>query len=1003
MVEYLNQSGGFTHYWIAIKNIFPSEKRFLVDAFNIIHTNKDANGIIETVIYFDNIQSAEIVENSSYDQPEELLEVIARNIDNLNWLGYDSYNDETLDYIKECMIHEEVAFQGEVTLVSGVDQDELEKIKETGEYKLNLEQVIMLVSKLETLSKQHEERKYEIVTLAINYLSIYTKRGYFIVAYKLITFDPKKQSLVLGKDILFNYDFANPEIPDFKHNLRNYLDVEMDEFTELFIKDRPNAVKMLFDEVRKRREEKIEEKPYIFELRRRNTQAIEKEINHIKLMKAKDLLETPLEAFFGNMNQKKLKRVRHVDVVLLNDQANINQLRVIYNALIQPITYVQGPPGTGKTATIMHILISAFFNNQKVLVSSSNNKPINDIFEKISEIENEKGRLITLPFLRVGNNDENLKTLNNLKEFLGRIKHLQTDDEKLKRHEIDKRSRTKQINYLLQQYEKGIELEEQIDALMTSIKVSTTNLAYQVLTHEKLSRLQIEYESLEKIHENDIKKLLLKVDPSFYTWLFFTSIKHFKRLFTEKYSNLLAIINNDNDDARIKEFNNYLRDEKSFKNLQEVFPVILTTNHSAHKLGPPDHHFDLAIIDEAGQCSIGPSLYAMARARRLLLVGDHNQLKPVIAILPETNKVLMKKYNLSSVYDYVENSILTAMKKVDVISKDVLLREHYRSRKKIIDYSNKKYYSNLLILKDEPSNLPNALVFIDCPSNINDVQNEKNIAPTELRAIIADIKASKYKDKKIGIITPFRNQTELIRIYLEQEKLSNVDVGTIHTFQGDQKDIIYFSAAVTAQTRDRTFDWLKNNHQLINVAITRAREKLVVVTDYNEIMRRSTIDNALFEMVRYVKNNGIGITITPAEENKYLIGGNFKNYSSEAEKEFFETIQHILTHDTRFKVKEGVAVSSIFSRLPNTILHEYGLKAEFDFVVFRVVNKLEIPVLIIELDGDEHTKNDVVIRRDKLKEEICRKNGIILYRIHNDYARRYMYIKPIIFDLLNTI
>src|SRR5690606_35390961 len=134
------------------------------------------------------------------------------------------------------------------------------------------------------------------------------------------------------------------------------------------------AKELLHSEVIKYKET-LDDRPYIFELKRRVITHIEKEFNAIKLAKANNTLTTPLYAFFGNMTKSKLSKKRSFDVVLIDDRANIDQLRVIYNSLFQPITYVQGPPGTGKTATIINILISAFFNGQKVLVSSNNNKP----------------------------------------------------------------------------------------------------------------------------------------------------------------------------------------------------------------------------------------------------------------------------------------------------------------------------------------------------------------------------------------------------------------------------------------------------------------------------------------------------------------------------------------------------------------------------------------------------------------------------------------------------
>ena len=52
--------------------------------------------------------------------------------------------------------------------------------------------------------------------------------------------------------------------------------------------------------------------------------------------------------------------------------------------------------------------------------------------------------------------------------------------------------------------------------------------------------------------------------------------------------------------------------------------------------------------------------------------------------------------------------------------------------------------------------------------------------------------------------------------------MDHVVCGTVHAFQGDEKDIILFSTAITDQTQKTTYEWLKNNKELINVATSRA-------------------------------------------------------------------------------------------------------------------------------------------------------------------------------------
>jgi len=591
-----------------------------------------------------------------------------------------------------------------------------------------------------------------------------------------------------------------------------------------------------------------------------------------------------------------------------------------------------------------------------------------------------------------------LSSLNYLKEILPLYKNLKNDDAKLEAHAMNKKENMKVVNGILERYEEIIDLEEEIDALKSlkeKLKDNLRSLAIDALLNQKEMKLK----TLPRVDDSEIEPLLTKVDQRFLTWLFFTSIKHLKRIYEPKNKKLLEIILSNDDEERVKEFNKYTMNEENMNNLLRIFPIILSTNQSSFRLGKQQTIFDLVILDEAGQCSIGHSLFTIARGHRLLLVGDQNQLRPVVTMAPETNKVLMKKFNISSSYDYQTNSILLTMQKQDTISKFVLLRYHYRSRKEIIEFSNKKYYKGQLKIETRTDdNLPPALEIINVDSQNSKSSDLRNISFMEVQAIVNRIK--KETSNSIGVISPFRNQANIIEAQLKEEGLDNVTVGTVHVLQGDEKDVIYLSTSITPHTLDKTFDWVKNNEELINVATTRAKKRFVLVTDTKEIEKRSKITNDLSELVEYVKKNGKDVKLKESDKTGFINGANYKSYNSRKEQEFIDTINHILTLGNKFILKPKVRVASILDQFTSPIKNDYGLKAEFDLVIFKKVNTTQVPVLVIELDGEEHYHDPRVLKRDKLKEEICRDNHIKLLRIHNDYSRRYMYLKDILLDIL---
>ena len=72
-------------------------------------------------------------------------------------------------------------------------------------------------------------------------------------------------------------------------------------------------------------------------------------------------------------------------------------------------------------------------------------------------------------------------------------------------------------------------------------------------------------------------------------------------------------------------------------------------------------------MDESSQCNIAHSLIPISKANSLLLVGDPNQLKPVIILENSINDDLMNKFNIPSSYNYVNYSILDVMRNHDNI------------------------------------------------------------------------------------------------------------------------------------------------------------------------------------------------------------------------------------------------------------------------------------------------------------------------------------------------
>ena len=347
----------------------------------------------------------------------------------------------------------------------------------------------------------------------------------------------------------------------------------------------------------------------------------------------------------------------------------------------------------------------------------------------------------------------------------------------------------------------------------------------------------------------------------------------------------------------------------------------------------------------------------------------------------------MEKYNVPEKYNYKTNSILDVMVENDNISKYILLKYHYRCGKKIIDFSNQRYYNNSLNL---------SYILNDGDLKVIDVKNQnvkqKNEAYDEASAIVDYIIRNKVDDT--FIITPFVNQKEIIQDLLKSKNITNIDCGTIHSLQGAERNTIIFSPAISPKTSKKTFEWIKDNYELINVAITRAKNKLIIAADKEVINTLSDKKDDLYNLIQYAKNNG-KIIVPPNESIKIEIG---KSNASFAEDEFFKTISHFCSCHKTFEAERNVKLSKI---IKNGINYNVS-KMEFDLVLYeKNMFGSKKPVIAFEVNGGEHF--GVVAREmsDKTKMTLCQENGITLILIPNSFVKAYEYIADIIMSSKN--
>lgn len=975
-VEYRNKQQNVTKYWIGIKNINPYKKLLIVDGLNVATSEmKELN------LYYDSIIDANLIEGSFCKINSKLLEDIEEHTSRYSFIFNNVANLKLLDYYSECNKLDNTPYRNDYKLIDELDVDVIGE----GDYNLSNEQFDHLVKVYNYDAKNKSQNKMpRSVSLCMNICSIHTKKGLYVLAYKKLLFDVKNRTLTQDDEVSVCREFT---VDGVKISAHWFLDA--DEF-QLLDKFEENA-ELIKDLITKNNPEYngVDDMPYVMALSRDFTINLDEEYNAILKMYEDNTVTYPIKAFFGDLTDKP-RRIKNYPLALYNDKVNLDQLLVIHNGLKYPVLYVQGPPGSGKTNTILNTVVTAFFNNKTVLISSYNNHPVDEIYQKLSHLK-YNGDDIPFPIIRLGNSEKLKDAIKQIRLLFKITSSMQVFDSSLNRKKTYEEHKTKALSDLLRKYEEKLDLSERKEMIKTMLS-SSSNLPFLAnLQGEQLVNVNNTLKEIGEITDDDIKPLISHDRLELFKFLNFTSAKFIKRLSEPKYEELTDIIFTKDLNEAVRQLNQYLSNDENFQKFLKIFPVVATTNISAHRLGEPKQYFDMVIMDEASQCNTAVALVPIIRGEQLLLVGDPQQLKPVILLDERNNLILKKRYNITDEYDYRNKSVYQTFLSADAVSDEVLLSYHYRCHPKIIGFNNKKYYNNKLNIRSS-DNEKHPLEFIECHSKDTTL---KNTSESEAKEIVHYVKT--HPDKTIAVITPFVNQRNEIQEELNQNGIANVDCGTVHAFQGDEKQEIIFSLALTDKTHEKTYSWLKNNKELINVATSRAKEKLVIIGDMEQLNRlhHPGDDDDLFELCNYVSSNGITTITERAPESRAL---GIKPYSTETETAFLETLNHainaMMITKTKYVVKKEVPISQVFNS--SNQVNDLFYTGRFDYIVYERDGKEWLPVFAIELDGNEHTTDLRVIERDKKKQQICDEHNFQLIRVPNNYARRYNYAKEIL-------
>lgn len=769
-----------------------------------------------------------------------------------------------------------------------------------------------------------------------------------------------------------------------------------------------------------------------------NKNILKEKFLKIRQIKPSSILAKYLEASDGEVNDD------FEQTFIYPFGCNLSQIDAIRSALSNQISIIQGPPGTGKTQTILNIIANLILNGQNVAVVSNNNSATKNVYEKLEKY----GYEFLAAELGSGENKSKfiLEKQKSYPDFTG---FLLDDEEYFNIQQsvafledslltmLDRNNKISKLNQNIsslkveQKYfnEAHKHKFENIDVLDGTRIYSSDNILrlWNALENSfkgkkkisfilKLKYLLIYRININKYFKINVDNLIAYLKSVFYEYriselkkekgelksllkdykfeekldeLNFLSEKILKHAIARKYTESERVLFTDNDltaknEAVVKEY-----------------PVILSSTYSViSTLG--DFEYDYVIVDEASQVDLVTGVLTMGCAKNIVVVGDLKQLPNVITKEEQSQITDLSETNfIPNQYRYEEHSLLSSVASVFINAPKTLLREHYRCHPKIIEFCNRKFYNNELLIMTQDNDEKDVLSVLITVEG-NHARGHKNMRQIDeiKNCIIPELNS-----KDLGIITPYRAQS----LALKEEIDDEIQISTVHKFQGRENNDIIIS------TVDNEITEFTDNPNMLNVAVSRAKNRLRLVISNSDNKNNTNIG----DLVKYIKYNNFEVEngevfsvfdllykSYDSARQEFLRG--YKKVSDfDSENLMYATINKLLSQEgyTYLDVVTHMKLCEIFKNMERLNVRESDFVnnplSHVDFVIFDKIDKSI--VLAIEVDGYKyHQEGSEQKKRDIIKDEIFAKYKIPLIRFNTTGSGEYLKLKERIDQIIHN-
>lgn len=722
----------------------------------------------------------------------------------------------------------------------------------------------------------------------------------------------------------------------------------------------------------------------------------------------------PLAQFLGD--KTKLRTYRLPKQVYYAFGCNTSQKEAVEAALTHQVSVIQGPPGTGKTQTILNIIANLLIAGKTVLVVSNNNSAVNNVAEKLEHkglgfivaklgSVQKKEEFVAdqqpLPDMSSWHIDASSSVkqwvkdaLNNVSQgFSAQLRQAElraeydallkeaTYNEKLATNSIDcdwlySKSSSK-IMELLSYYQ--IRQSKQIPGVFFRIKWALKlGLPMFSFLQKDVSDVIASLENAYYIvRKAEIEKELQSVESTLQS----VDIKENLRLLRDYSLQTLKNEIAEHYPADTRTAFTIKNIKAKTEDLLREYPVVLSTTYSAKSCISKDMVFDYVIMDEASQVDIKTGALALSCAMNAVIVGDDKQLPNVVSQEEALAlQAIQLTYKVDDRYNEVTHSFLQSCVEVFKDIPVTLLREHYRCHPKIIEFCNQHFYNGELVAMTVDNDEDNVLQVVQTVEG-NHARGHFN--QREIDVIVQEVLPQYADSGSIGIITPYRQQADEINKALGKDIAS-----TVHKYQGRECDTIIMSMVDNNPTE------FSDDSNLLNVAISRAKTHLCVVTNGNKMPEESN----LAQLIDYVRYSNFEVRQSEVSSVFDLL---YKQYTSQrldflankpvvsdyiSENLFYNTLMEAIT-------ALGLVHIDVLCHYPVVrFISDWSLLTEeekafasnrlshVDFLVYNSLTKR--PLLVIEVDGwYYHKRQGGQVTRDVLKDKLLAKFGLPLHRI----------------------